>query len=311
MGRALLNSKEYSGKKFQSRWPIVYDELYANSRHSIYFELNPHQYPIPGVWLAHIRYLWDLEGCTHWLVKDGALGLIWFFYKFPNPPSKKIFLYIEKNLSCFVPESWRSKVGVYSLFTLPTDKPKKKNCYLMVGAWLSPYTNSKDLISLIRSTSKKTEDVIYDFYLFPSSTNNSVDDLISLISLGKSLQGSLRGKLFFHNPKKFEMNNQICGQLIWRGSPLIVSDSLLVHKAIGKGAEFHAPLQHKKYFFISPRHGYQLYDKVTCSLKNACETQKKLFEGERYYTNILGHNRHDCFPWPKWFDALALDFFKK
>jgi len=98
-------------------WPVAND---------YYSKLNP-------IFLYQIHDLGLFSYAPNWLLRDGLVGLLWFFKKNPKPPPKwKSCLLVHSSLVRYVPPLWRKFVGSYRLKT-QVSSCLERRCLLLTG----------------------------------------------------------------------------------------------------------------------------------------------------------------------------------
>lgn len=103
----------------------VQDELFQLGPHALNYanELKP-------IFLFEVKNPHQLKLFDSVMVRDGAISLLSFFYKFPSPPKGHARLLVEESLSYLVPRTWEELVCYYSLEVDPLSQENFKGVVL-------------------------------------------------------------------------------------------------------------------------------------------------------------------------------------
>lgn len=110
----LIKEDEKAYLSQRSSWTYdtedVQDELFQLAQHALSYtnELKP-------VFLFEVKNSHQLKLFDSLMVRDGAVSLLCFFYRWPTPPKGHAKLLIDESLSYLVPASWEELVSYYSL----------------------------------------------------------------------------------------------------------------------------------------------------------------------------------------------------
>jgi hypothetical protein len=93
---------------------------------------SPYLSPLPTTYLFDPGIHEKLKKDSELICRDGLLPLLWFFKSNPVPKGVRARLYIDEELSSFIPKAWKKHVGNYTHVSLSSEKAPQRLIFTAV-----------------------------------------------------------------------------------------------------------------------------------------------------------------------------------
>jgi len=269
----------------------------------------------------------NLPLAKEWIIRDGLIPLLWFFYQNPTPPKgNRSLLYIQKKLAPFVPKAWSTCVGTYEVDNSPDKQqpqtPQTLTVVSEINQGFFSIDEAKEFHELVKknhsSLLKKEKTIRFISHLsydpradavtkdFQQTTINTLYDWFGS-SIHFLSHQDYTNEQTLSNSHLFEINRQA-----------FCADSFLTHLTLSKGASLQSLSTSSKtkrsskvaYHLISSNHGFYLID-PPLSYQPAKPIEDffkeiKSLSIEKYSKGPeLQAPTHLKLPWPIWFHRLV------
>lgn len=280
---------------------------------------------VPSIFLAQVISLHLLAQSKMWIVRDGLVPLLWFFFQNPKPPEFPVKLYVHRNLRSYVPLEWKPSFGYYDYHTRDfsestktvSQRPKILIFGIMMEAYVSIDGIDDHIKKIIDGLTQIRDPEVY-LYL-PcrgwSGAKNWLDQHYHASILKKlfSSLGSDLKILTYEDVKHLDRLN--IDYFYDLNDALIMADNALLHQVLEGGgnqlskSEDLIDQSPDHYIKCSMQYGFRLYNRLpegtvfptdeVFRTKEAINTHQKLFDLAK-----LDATRQ--FPWPVIFTEWSL-----
>lgn len=138
---------------------------------------RPYFSPLRASFLFEFKSLEALTFFSPVLVRDGAMTLLHFFYKNPNPP-KNLFLIVQKKLKNLIPSSWRSHVLLYDIQNQCRALNSNKKILFLVSSFGDRQNSLEYTQKILKNIGLLNQDENIEIAICPVSSQNKEIALI-------------------------------------------------------------------------------------------------------------------------------------
>lgn len=217
--------------------------------------------PLNPLFLGSLIHIRQLESKPHWLVRDGALPLHWFFKTHPRPGARPSRLFIHEDLQSLVPEAWHDHVGTYRLHQ--QSPSRQATSLLAVGLSVK---DSDDLANDVRGAFKDiSRKKILDLQPYAFLPWTRLDRPATTPAPKTPRAATALLNKYFSKPVIAQAWPQMTKQISYGRfallevhSRLIYADSFFTHLPLCRGASLlsaRALSRRERYVALSPHHG--------------------------------------------------------
>lgn len=289
--------------------------MLALSRKSLHFlyRLWPSTRPISvgvnSIFLGQIESLDDLAKKETWWVRDGAIPLLWFFDRFPEPNGLSCKLVIDADLAQLVPKPWRRLVDCFRVVS--TKRSFGPSRVVIVGGISRIFTTIESVEHALKKIGQyESMDSVRECLLFvPAQMLSRLEEShIHYAKIYQRLFQILPPQTVILNYDQLVTENAARQARVYSlNSKSIVADDGLLHLLLAQGAAMPhlAPVESLKVNELSPFHGvqYSALDVDSPATRGPtfaefCAFKQKL--SDKYQVEAFG-----TLPWSNWFHEWA------
>lgn len=267
--------------------------------------------PLNAVWLMQILDLRLLQSRPHWFVRDGLVPLLWFFKRYPKPPSFKITLLIDEELISFAPPAWSGHVGTYRIYSEVQAQSNSRTSVIGMSAetYVSATFTKHRLTEIVKKEEVAGIQTMDLFMPVRSWTHDEKEqvfhasvfrEVFSIVPKQTRLmtRAELVGTFDIQKLRLYDLNEK-----------LIVADNGLAGELLKKGAQWpdsRQPKANEDYRKISPSHGFIInWTRTSEAQENAVPSFQEVSRFHDQIGNVFSAQAFQAFPWPRWFADWA------